>query len=235
MENWKNTTERYVCFLDIMGFKDRLTRNGHESILSEIQEFYKYIGEIIDEFVEDIKNDVDWNNAFGPTEIRHITFSDSILLVTGGKHKRDLTLLILVCAFVLEKSMHMKFPIKGALSKGLFTADFENSIFLGQPLVDAYILQEDLQYYGVIANRDVEKDIDLNFESEDYKTLVFSIETPMKGYKTKHRNITIISYDLEKSTLDDLYYSVDGRARVYVDNTIDIYEKMIKELDKLKK
>lgn len=234
MRKWDNTTERYVCFLDIMGFKDRLIRHGHDHILIEIEEFYKYIGEIIDEFVKDIRKDDGWKRAFGITEVRHITFSDSIILISGGTHKRDLTLMILIVAFVLEKSMFMKFPIKGALAKGLFTADFDNNIFLGQPLVDAFILQEDLHYYGVIANRDVEKDIELHFESEDYKTLVYSIDTPMKGYKATYKNITIISYDLEKSTLNDLYYTVDGKPRVYVDNTIHVYEKMILEREKYK-
>lgn len=232
MRKWENTTERYVCFLDIMGFKDRLIRNGHDSILSEVEEFFGHIKKTINEFIDSIKNDEVLKSVFGPIEIKHITFSDSILLITGGKNKRDLTLLILVSAFVLEKSFQMKFPIKGALAKGLFTADFEKNIFLGQPLVDAFILQEDLQYYGVIANRDVEKDINLNFESEKYEKLVFSLETPMKGYKTKHSNITIIPNGLEKSTLNNLYYSVDGKARVYVDNTIQMYEKMISEREK---
>jgi hypothetical protein len=234
MSDWENTTERYLCFIDIMGFKDRLSRLGHEKVLSEIQELYRYVKEIIDEFQQDIKNDKELLRIFGPTEVRYITFSDSILLMTGGKNKKDLTLLILVSAFVLEKSLQMKLPLKGALAKGKFTADFTNNIFLGQALVDAFILQEELNYYGIIANREVERDIDQAFVSEEYKTLIFSLQTPMKGYKTLSKNITIISHALEKTTLQNLYYYVDGKARVYVDNTIEMFDKMIIERNKLK-
>jgi len=234
MSDWENTTERYLCFIDIMGFKDRLSRHGHDNMLSEIEGFFDYIKEIIEEFLLNIKQDDDLNRVFGPTNIRYITFSDSILLVTGNKNIRDLTLLILVCAHVLEKSFQMKLPIKGALAKGIFTADFTKNIFLGQPLVDAYLLQEELQYYGIIANREVEKDIDLHGSNEKYENLVFSLQTPMKGYKTQSKNITIISHALDKTTLQNLYYYVDGKARVYVDNTIEMFDKMIIERDKLK-
>ncbi len=226
MKKWKNTTERYVCFIDIMGFKDRVNRLGHIKVVKEVEEFFNFIDSILKMYRDDVSNEESIKRVFGPTEIRYITFSDSIIITTGSNNKRDLTLLILICKFVFTKSFEMKLPIKGAISKGLFTANFDRNIFMGQPLIDAFNLQEELFYYGVIANREVERDIDKYKDEEKYDSLIFSLPTPMKGYKSQARNVSLLSSDFSKSSIEELYYYVDGKPRLYVDNTIEVFEQM---------
>ena len=61
-----NTTVRFVAFLDIMGFKDRVARNPHDEILSSLTNLSSFISSIID------KNE----NIF------YTMFSDSLIFYT---------------------------------------------------------------------------------------------------------------------------------------------------------
>lgn len=37
--NWEDDIERLVLFADIMGFKDRVLRNNHETLISSLKNF----------------------------------------------------------------------------------------------------------------------------------------------------------------------------------------------------
>lgn len=50
-----------------------------------------------------------------------------------------------------------KIPFRGSIAYGEMTVDLENSIFFGQPLIDAYLLGEQLQSYGIACHASAEK------------------------------------------------------------------------------
>ena len=66
----------------------------------------------------------------------------SIYLYIHGKH-----LQIDACTckanVALETALTNGIPIKGAIAKGIMTADFNKSIYVGVPLIDAYNLQKE--------------------------------------------------------------------------------------------
>jgi hypothetical protein len=43
---WVETRDRFVAFLDVMGFKDRVYRDSHESIYDALLSFSKPLGKI---------------------------------------------------------------------------------------------------------------------------------------------------------------------------------------------
>lgn len=45
---------------------------------------------------------------------------------------------------------------KRSLAKGKFTFDEENDLYFGRPLVDAYLLHDELYYYGIVAHHSIE-------------------------------------------------------------------------------
>lgn len=232
---WINTTERYVCFLDIMGFKDMVARHPHEIVLERMEIFLDVVKKW-EKTGNDAKKDEVLSSIFPNSEIRVATFSDSILLITKGNDTRDLTHLLLVIKLLISDCLKMPIPIKGAISKGLMTANFEKSLFFGKPLIQAYELQEELNYYGVIADRYVEEDLELeeNRVSEKYYNLVLRTETPLKSGKISCVNISLHDDSTTGETLKQLYYSVDGKPRMYVDNTIKMFNLMTEHHKSLK-
>lgn len=224
---WKSTAERYVCFLDIMGFKDLVSRNPHETVLERMEGFIKAVKKWEDAGNK-AKDDTELSKIFPNCEIRTATFSDSILLMSKGNDVRDLSHLLMVLKLLISDCFKIPIPIKGAISKGLLTADFEKSLFFGKPLIQAYELQEEVNYYGVVVDRYVEKDIEneANQISEGYKNLAVRLKTPMKSGRISAVNISLHDNSIEEKQLIELYYSVDGRPRIYVDNTIEMFKEM---------
>ncbi|MEZ4922165.1 MAG: hypothetical protein R2780_03250 [Crocinitomicaceae bacterium] len=128
-----------------------------------------------------------------------------------------------------EAAIQRGAPTKGAISYGRFTADFEKSIFYGQPLIDAYLLQDELYYYGIIADNNVQAFLGQNdkIETSEVDHYFLWTETPLKRGMVNHLNIKLDS--LTEDQLNDLYNHVSGSVRKYVDNTIKMYELMNKK------
>jgi hypothetical protein len=235
-EKWKVTAERYVCFLDIMGFKDMVARNPHDEVLEKMEVFLDAVKKW-ENVGNRAKNDIELSNLFPNCEIKTSTFSDSILLISKGNDIRDLTHLLMVIKLILSDCFKIPIPIKGAISKGLLTADFEKSLFFGKPLIHAYELQEEVNYYGVVIDRYVEKDIEneANQISEGFNKLTIRLKTPMKSGRISTINVSLHDSSIEEKHLNELYYSVDGKPRIYVDNTIEMFKEMSEKIKLMNK
>lgn len=124
-------------------------------------------------------------------------------------------------------------PYKGAMSIGMMTCDIDKSIYFGQPLIDAYYLQEELYFYGVVLHGSVEKEI------EERSTSIFTMEydCPFKKGKSKHKTITPMYMAIDTGTeqekeernktkktllksVKDMRFSTSGNLRIYLDSTI---------------
>lgn len=231
--DWENTCERYVCFLDIMGFKDLVARNVHEEVLKKITTFFDSIKTLRDAMITGL-NSEKYNKDIIGIDFRIITFSDSILIVTKNCSKNFLKILLIYIQVVINQSIKFKLPIKGVVTKGKVTADFNKNIFFGQPIIDAYQLQDELKYYGVIISSHLEKVIIHNKElnQKEINFLTFRSKTPLKCGKIDYLNLSFYK-DISIEKLKELYYTVDGSPRIYVDNTIEMFNEY-KNLDKNK-
>jgi len=227
LENWKVDNIRFVGFMDILGFKDLVLRKSHNDIKNVLYTMVS-LNKSLESVFGKPKVKAETKEQITP-RIRSITFSDSILFISQDDSTEDFLQLSFALSIFQEASLQRGAPTKGAMSLGMLTADFENSIFFGQPLIDAYLLQDQLKYYGIIADNTIDEYI-LNknrlLRSDEPK-----MDRPFRKLKTPLKSGTVTHYNLHldsvsESQLEDLYKSVSGEPRKYVDNTIEMFKLM---------
>jgi len=213
--NWEVTADRYVGFIDIMGFKDMVARMSH-------QEIYEMMKEI--DRVKKENEAIKWNG--GEEKLISSTFySDSIILYSKDATYNSAYYMLCTLSALTEDLLVSGIPHKGALSFGRMTLDNARSIFFGQPLIDAFQLQEELNMYGIILHASVEQELHKqNFEEglffEEYNC-------PFKGGLSSHLTVPPLSAgtaekkDEEKliQSLKIFRHRTSGHIRKYVDNT----------------
>ncbi len=212
--DWKIKTNRFISFFDILGFKEMVLRESHEQImnnLSNIQGILKMLDK----------------QATGSIQIKTIQFSDSIIQITSDDSPRSAVELLQRANWLLAGCITYRVPVKGAIAYGLFTADQEKSIYFGQPLIDAYLLQDELKYYGSIIHHTAEYEFQQRCPNEFYK-MTFKYKSPVGNSYVQHWNLNWVdvtqslSKPIDLVSLENLLYcSVSGSARKYVDNTFE--------------
>jgi hypothetical protein len=228
MNDWKETAERYIAFVDIMGFSNYVYRNRHDVVKKRLT----LLQSILDNTQSRI-NDKKYKSSY---LIKTVIFSDSILIITKDNTKDSFFSIIYACQFLLCDSFENRIPIKGALSYGTITADFEKSLFFGKALIDAYTLQEQLYVYGVVLDEKVEKRI----QQRSYfinRFYCITYQTPMKSGLITHHTINWTSafknyvdekeliYKNAVEIMKKFYFDMSGHPRKYIDNTIDYLQK----------
>ena len=228
-QEWKVDCNRYVGFMDVMGFKDMVVRKSHEEVGRMLHQM-SFMKDILQKVIVSPLKKID--KKFEREErVKSVTFSDSVLFVTKDDSLSDLLVLSSVLEIFQEAAIQRGAPTKGAISFGRLTADFEKSIFYGQPLIDAYLLQDQLNYYGIIVDNEAEtRIIDSLRRKQVEESLIkghfYKLATPLKSGKVQHYNVRLSN--LEEEQIEDMYKTVSGGVRKYVDNTIEIYELMNK-------
>ena len=230
-KRWTPNKRRFVCFLDIMGFKDYIARNKHQDIykmmstISDSKQFYNETAEAL----------------FDKNILFVTTFSDSVIIFSKDNSQDSLNAITYVSASILADGAKNKIPMKGAMAEGLLTVDKAKSIFFGQPLIDAYLLQEnEVFYYGVVCHNSMETFIE-DFKSESLwvQTLYEEIKTPLKSGVIRHFNLNwfyflgygpddpkIIKSMTENfnKIIKDFKSKVSGKPRKYIDNTEAVFQ-----------
>jgi hypothetical protein len=215
-KNWKTTTKRYVAYIDIMGFKDIVARNRHQKV-------YGMMKSIIDSMTATQK-------AFGKTSknsnnLLMMTYSDSIIIYSENDSVESQKNTIDGTANLIDFLIEDEIPFRGAMAFGNMTLDIENSIFFGQPLIDAYLLSEELAFYGIAVHATAEyrKGFSDNSSVCVYPCL-------FKNGVANHLTIAPIQFvinDTAQGALELLQKHVlklgansSGSIRKYIDNTL---------------
>ena len=159
-------------------------------------------------------------------------FSDSILIysqddtVDSLHALADITSHIMMYAIQQEKPI----PLKGAIAAGRMTCNQTKQLYFGQALIDAYLLEENVKYYGVLVHHSAEKYI----KKEDFKEFR-DIKAPLKSGEIAHYELhwydAVIKKEGKnektvKECLNNLRLTVSDEPRKYIDNTqkvIDIH------------
>lgn len=219
-ENVEN--EKFVLYLDIMGFKERVSRVKVDELKQQLLLFKTKINKL-KPLLEGGKTK--------ETLINMAQFSDSIVLVTRDCTEDDLNRISKAAAILMQTALQTGFALRGAIAKGNMVFDLENQLFFGKALVDAYLLEEELCYYGVAFHESMEDSI-LNTKKD---LPIEDIAIPLKKGKSKHYHVAwykvkdnLQKGDISSIALDwlkDIRKTVSGNPRVYLDNTIDIIGK----------
>ena len=112
--------------------------------------------------------------------------------------------------------------ITGALAEGDITCDMVKQLFFGQALIDAYLLEENVQYYGIVVHHSAEQSVKEHAPDMFKNNLI-----PLKSGKINHYEL--VWYDNHKDAkegLERIRLSVSDSPRKYVDNTNDLIDKI---------
>jgi hypothetical protein len=234
-ENVVNTSnnEKYVLYADIMGFKEKVMRTKHEDLKKELKGLREELDDWLSPFLENVKT---FKVSF---------FSDSILIVEESS-PRGFQRISIAAAALMAASLKCKFPLKGAIAKGEFTYEEEEQLFFGQAIIDAFLLEEEVHYYGILAHHTMEEDIKkhakewvgCNGEINGRIPYVLS-PVPLKSGKTSHYHLAYnlistkreIGVNIETtnktiiSWLEKISGTVSGAPRIYVDNTLQVLKE----------
>lgn len=234
METGSQIQKRFVVFLDIMGFKDRVARNTPENLYAELTEFNKDITNIINSSKEVDSDSLSQNigtseaslniSSVPKDKIMLAQFSDSIVLFSTDNSQESLLAISNVAIQIMASAVmrDKPIPLKGALAEGNITCDPPKQLFFGQALIDAYLLEENVQYYGIVVHHSAEQSV-INSGNQMFKNTLI----PLKSGKIYHYELVWYNDAIDdiKSGLDRIRLSVSDSPRKYVDNTNDIIDK----------
>lgn len=211
---WETTTDRFVCYIDIMGFKNWVERGNHDDIYKKLKQ------------ISTVKSTLETG------EIKIISFSDSIVVLSKTKSQFSFEQFISVLWFLKDSLFQNQIPFKGAISFGKMTVDFDNDIFFGQPLIDAYLLQDELLLYGIVFDAEIENYLyEGEFEKRPDAGIPISYKSsflcPFKNGNARH--FILKGAEHENDTAHELFlinansfrFKTSGHLRKYIDNTIN--------------
>lgn len=219
--DWDPTCERFVAFLDVMGFKERIHRNKHETVVNEMLTLVAFKG-LLEKFSQLVQ-------PYLKTDIKSVLFSDSMLLVTLNGSLDSIKALLIVTSTLIWNAALKDIPMKGAIAYGRQTADLERSLHVGIPLIDAYELQNDLLMYGVVLHHSAEQRlIQQEWMAGLERTHLWRYRTPVRSGLVNHYALDCwhseagdASRREREGILSGFYCAVSGSTRRYVDNTAE--------------
>jgi hypothetical protein len=218
---WESTADRFVAYFDMLGFKDFSYRSSHAEVLARMQ------------VVKQTVSQLSLPDAESPNRLKATVFSDSVLVVSEDLSEQSADEIMLagewlIYTFVLEGIL-----AKGAVAAGTFTADFEQSIFCGRPIIDAYLLQDELAACATVLHHTAERAIvDLGPDPDVLlpRRVPIALKEGLVNHYVIDWRVNLKPPDAIRR-LDKLYTTVSGKARRYIDNTL----AYIKQLDESKK
>lgn len=213
---WEKSGERLILYADFMGFKERVYSTDHEKLRKTLEQFNRA-----------------WHKRLQPLqmsgELKFVQFSDSVIVIVNGTNAKMFNLLTKAAICLMHEALKIHFGIKGVIAQGVFSFDKENGLYFGRPLVDAYLLHEEIKYYGIVVHHTAENTVKNNVSrSNPYSKKDVYIE---KG-KVAHYHLCWNMLDenmdtkdisvLCNSWLDAIEETVSGHPRQYIDKTRDV-------------
>jgi hypothetical protein len=224
MGTWKNTNNRFIVFFDIVDFKDMVFRNDHKNVLDTMKYLSDRLGET-------------GNKEETSPQIKQVLFSDSIMIISEDDSINSAHEIALAANWLTSAALFKGVAMKGAMAWGKQTADFKRAIHFGKPLIDASLLGKELLLYSVVLHHTAEE------KMSEYKLLNnrdsfidgFRYKTPMKSGNIHHYVLdwTKINERMNAGdAVNNLYKSVSGEARKYIDNTLEFVHHAGKHTEK---
>jgi len=232
--NWVPTDNRFVAFFDILGFKDLVMRSSHSEIYEKLNGISK-----TKKWLENLANESDVQDKIGNGEIYTVSFSDSIVLFSKNDDFENFKFFLVAVRWLFAKAIENNTPMKGGIAYGEISLNKSEQIYFGQAIIDAYLIEEDVNYLGVTAHNSIDKYINDNEDSLDMEyiqALLFDCSTPLKCGKIEHKNVdwfrklTVVEEleDQDEKTkaiekvIKSFRMTSSGSPRKYVDNTLEV-------------
>ena len=150
--NWNPKCERFVAFLDLLGFKDKVMRSTHEEIYAELHKI-----STVRQYLEGTTNNDSIQKALNDVDIYIVSFSDSIVLFSKNDDIDNFKFFSIALLGLFSEAIKNKIAIKGAVAHGLVSLNKSEQIYFGQPIIDAFLLEEDVNFIGVLCHNSIDK------------------------------------------------------------------------------
>lgn len=237
--NWKTTDNRFVAFLDLLGFKDKVMRKSHDEIYNELNKISS-----IKKSLENLITTEIITNNFDDVDIYIVSFSDSIVLFSKNDSIDNFKFFTIALRQLFSKAISNRIALKGGIAHGVISVNKSEQIYFGQPIIDAYLIEEDVNYLGVVCHNSIDIFLKGSLRTEIITNSYKFTETPLKCGNINHHNLDYyynLINKIEKELSDDekiefiidnfkkFYDTVSGSPRRYVDNSIKLLTKMHKE------
>jgi len=138
MSLWDNRNA-WIAHFDILGYKNMLENAGASVPILVLQSQ-------IDDLIDSIKDSV---NTFTES-IGYFVFSDTFILYSKSNLVNDYPALMTASKALIQKSISMGLPIRGAISFGDCVFGHNNKIIMGQAFLESHDYGEDQNWLGLI-------------------------------------------------------------------------------------
>lgn len=242
---------KYVAFLDILGFRNRIRGLKAEEAKDLIRAFSRTIFDIFNEKNSNEKNS---NKKNSDSKINGYIVSDSVILYSKDDSKDSLEALIKLTREICEKEfIENSILIRGAIEKGEFDKvpaeerlDLEKGLIVGEAYIKAYLVEDSgsVKAMGVILSEDVYEDIkdildpNITKDIEDIKDIlnpnitkdIVEEKKDKKYYLLRYINVDFLCKDNLKNFITFITLAKESKWLPHYYNTI--YFVIKKENDK---
>ena len=159
--SWSVTADRFIGFFDIMGFSKLVRDAGddHRKLYSVMRGLHEAANLAENLEVHGDSHSQVLSSLEAPSgQLKAVQFSDSVLAITVDASPASSLLIQLASQVLFLHALKHGVILRGAIARGTVTADFQRSIFFGQPIVDGYMLEEAQQWYGIAIHPSAECD-----------------------------------------------------------------------------
>jgi len=153
-------------------------------------------------------------------------FSDSIFLFTRDGGKEDLKLITEKTQEIFFEAINSKLPMKGAMAYGKTTCNLAKHLFFGQPIVDAYLLEEDVKYYGIVVHHTAEQQASALL-GDDVHHYFYEHPLPFRDGLINHKECAWYKKNPQQAitNVENIRMQVSDSPRRYIDNTVRVIQE----------
>lgn len=225
IDTWNNETERMVLILDIMGFKNMISNLSYEEIYLKLYKLFTSFRKLND-LQQKYCEDMFWVELF----------SDTIFIISSDCRDITIAMFEMFVSEILSTALTLGIVFKGAFAEGKVIVDKENHICFGQPIIDAYLLEENQEWFGIACHESVKsiKEDKINeIEIVDgeqkivkIKPIFVNYNIPLKHGMGNHLsfawfNHAVVSYDEVKKNLQLLRETSPSHVKSYYDRVFE--------------
>ena len=168
---------RYIALFDILGFKQIVERNLLDRVVKAFASFI--IGtSMARKFVTDV---------YEQAEISYRIFSDTILVYSEKDTKEALLNMVRFCQLMVSMMFADGILLRGAITKGDVFISEENGVFVGKPIVRAYLMEQDQEWVGCWIDDQCIEAINAEYLVRLMNDDIVEYEVPLKSGDVKRR------------------------------------------------
>ena len=153
---------KYVAFLDILGFKNKLKELGQKKGVEYIERYSSVVYHVFFRYNESLKD-----KSNDQSQIKGFVVSDSVVLYSDGSDVETLSELInIIIELCREEFKQNSILIRGAIAKGNFDKvpaeelhNLKKQLIVGDAYVKAYGMEDSFKSTGIRLSDEVYQDI----------------------------------------------------------------------------